>query len=122
MANRHRDPGKQQFWQQHLLDHSVSGLSIRAYCRQHHLSEPSFHSWRRTLAQRTPSPQARIPAPPKESSPAAPAFLPLRLIDDSAPSAPLELVLGGGRAIRVGPGFSADALRQLLAVLEQRPC
>jgi hypothetical protein len=36
----------------------------------------------------------------------------------------LELLLGNGRRLRVGPAFDAAALRRLLSVLEQedRPC
>jgi hypothetical protein len=32
-----------------------------------------------------------------------------------------EVVLRGGRTVRVGPGFDAATLRQLLAVLEEAP-
>jgi hypothetical protein len=48
-------------------------------------------------------------------------FVPLRVVE-SAPAA-LEVVLARGRVVRVPRGFDADALRQLLAVLdEERPC
>jgi hypothetical protein len=36
-------------------------------------------------------------------------------------SIPLELVLATGRVVRVPPGFDADTLRQLIAVLHNLP-
>jgi hypothetical protein len=39
----------------------------------------------------------------------------------AAPAPPLELRLPGGRVLRVRAGFDADALRQLLAILESTP-
>jgi hypothetical protein len=36
-------------------------------------------------------------------------------------SIPIELVVGGGRVVRVPPGFDADTLRNLLAILEELP-
>lgn len=34
----------------------------------------------------------------------------------------LEVEVAGGRLVRVRPGFDAELLRQLLAVLEEPPC
>jgi hypothetical protein len=34
----------------------------------------------------------------------------------------LELVLAGGRVLRVPPGFDPASLRQLLRLLEELPC
>ncbi len=50
MSSRKRpDVEKQQFWGLVLEEHTKSGLSVRAFCRQESLSEPSFYSWRRTI-------------------------------------------------------------------------
>ena len=59
-------------------------------------------------------------APPVPS----PAFLPVRLAEVAAPSpepagrAAIEVVLGGGRRVVVGPGFDAETLRRVVAALE----
>jgi hypothetical protein len=66
---------------------------------------------------------------PAEPSP-APAFLPVHFSEASAPTPPLtdraaiEVVLGGGRRVAVGPGFDEQTLRRVVAVLEResRPC
>jgi hypothetical protein len=85
-----------------------SGLSVRAFCRSHGLSEPSFYSWRRVLAQRAAAP---------------PAFVPVQVIAEAGPAdtggSGIELVLDGQRVLRIGPAFDAPTLRRLLAVLQE---
>jgi hypothetical protein len=53
-----------------------------------------------------------------------PAFVPVQVVADAArtQAGALEVVLTDGRMVRVAPGFDAATLRQLLAVLEGRPC
>jgi hypothetical protein len=96
-----------------------SGQSIRDFCADNKLAEPSFYSWRRTLAER----DQQHASGAKES----PAFVPLRVVAPAAPAlaaTSLEVVLQDGRAhaVRVPVGFEAASLRQLLAILEERPC
>ena len=52
------------------------------------------------------------------------AYVPVQVVADavSPQSSALEVVLTDGRTVRVAPGFDAATLRQLLAVLEGRPC
>jgi hypothetical protein len=45
----------------------------------------------------------------------------LGVLPATSNSPALELVLSSGRVIRVPPGFDAGTLRQLLAVLEEKP-
>ena len=54
----------------------------------------------------------------------AAAFVPVQVVADAVPAqaSALEVVLADGRTVRVAPGFDAATLRQLLAVLEGRPC
>lgn len=108
---RPRNPRKERQWRQWLKQWQHSGLSVRAFCAQHHLPEHRFYAWRRLLRDRT------VP------------FLPVRVLAEpereSQPSAgpPLEVVLANGRRLHVAAGFDADALRRLLAVLEEaRSC
>jgi len=39
-----------------------SGLSVRAFCEQQDLSQPSFYAWRRTLAERDAQAVTFVPA------------------------------------------------------------
>jgi hypothetical protein len=57
-----------------------------------------------------------------------PRFLPVAVLDPTAAShsqavyATIEVVLSGGSRIAVTPGFDAETLRRVVAVLEDRPC
>lgn len=103
-----RDLRKEQQWRQWIQQWQHSGLSVRAFCARHGVALPSFYAWRRTLQRRDAT-----------TSP----FLPVRVVADEAPAAVarVELVLPGGRCLRVPPGFDPATLRQLLAVLQEAP-
>jgi hypothetical protein len=82
------------------------------------LKEGSFHFWRRTITRRDQSVASVRP------SQHAPTFVPVRVTPTptAAAAAPLELVLGPGRVVRVSPGFDAATLHALLAALEEPAC
>jgi transposase len=111
-----RDPRKEQHWRQLLERWQRSGLSVRAFCRRHRLAEPTFYAWRRTLQQGGYlAPDAQAPDPV--------TFFPVHIQHDAIDPRPaVELVLAGGRCLRIPPGFDPAALRALLAVLEGPPC
>jgi hypothetical protein len=105
-----RDLRKEQQWRRWIRQWQQSGLSVRAFCARHHLSQPSFYAWRREIQQRDA---------------AAGTFVPVQFVPDDEPvsSSIFEVVLPGGPTLRVPPRFDAATLRQLLAVLEEvRPC
>lgn len=106
----HRDAAKEKFWRQTLRQFAAGGQSVRAFCAERGLSEPSFYAWRRTLAERDA-------AGMKVASPArpAPAFLPIRLTD--AANGRLEIVLAGGVRIRLRPPVDPATLAQVVATL-----
>src|SRR6266545_7256049 len=93
-----RDPRKEQRWRRWIHQWQRSGLTVRAFCDRHDLAEPSFYAWRRQLQQRAP---------------AAATFVPVQVVPDEEPTAarPFEVVLAGGRLLRVAPGFDAATLR-----------
>jgi transposase-like protein len=104
---RPRDPRKERQWRDWFDRWQRSGLSVRAFCERHHLAQPSFYAWRRKLQRR-----------------AAPAtFLPVQVVGDepTARAPALEVVLTNGRGLRIGAGFDPATLRQLLAILEEKP-
>ena len=106
---RARDEQKERQWRRWIGEWQASGLSVRAFCQRRSLTVASFYAWRRVLRQRA-----------AENA----AFVPVQVVADAVPTetSPLELVLTDGRTVRVAPGFDAATLRQLLAVLEGRPC
>jgi transposase-like protein len=105
-----RDTRKEQQWRRWIRQWQRSGLSVRAFCARHDLSQPSFYAWRREIQQRNA---------------AAGTFVPVQFVSDDEPvsSSIFEVVLPGGPTLRVPPGFDVATLRQLLAVLrEVRSC
>lgn len=121
-----RDRGKERFWRRMCRRWRRSGQSVRAFCAEHGLSEPSFYNWRQTIAERDQQAardhDKRRAGSSKSAGDPTPVFVPLRLIDAPAPAV-IEVVLERGRIVRVMRGFDAGTLRQLLAVLdEERPC
>ena len=100
------DPPKEQHWRRLIQLWKNSGLTVRVFCARHHVTQPSFYAWRRELQLRD-----------------ADTFVPVRVVSDGqpAPSTPIEIVLAGGRSVRVTSGFDPATLRQLLAVLQEAP-
>jgi transposase len=102
---------KEQFWRRMVRQWRSSGLSVRDFCAESEIAEPSFYAWRRTIAERDA---------------AAMHFVPVRVIPDEPPvatdsgsSSGLELVLPAGRRLRIGPDFDTATLQRLLLLLEE---
>ena len=101
-----RDSRKEQHWRRLIQLWKSSGLTVRAFCARHHITQPSFYAWRRELQQRD-----------------ATTFVPVQVATDDQPdsSTPIEILLAGGRSVRITPGFDPATLRQVLAVLQDVP-
>jgi len=130
MARRgaRRDRSKERFWRRLLRLWRRSGQTIREFCAEHEVSEPSFFAWRRMIAERDQqrrrrdNPNSRSSAQSLPKADEQPAFVPLRVVSTAADMA-FDVVLKSGRVVRVSAGFDAASLRRLLAVLEEeRPC
>src|SRR6267154_1939190 len=109
---RSYDPAKEHFWRQVLARRLASGLTIRAYCQTHGLSEQNFYRWQRVLADRPDRGSAQRRAPrtrlaPRSKGEPLPLFVPIDVDVASATRTALEVVLADGRVIRVQPGFDA---------------
>jgi transposase-like protein len=125
---KQRDRGKERLWRRLLQLWRRSGLTVRAFCAEHQINEPSFFAWRRTIADRDRQRAAARhdgAAADERPSTRRPTFVPLQIVPAPAanPARPFEVVLNDQRVVRVPAGFDPASLRQLLAVLqEQRPC
>ena len=141
----HPDVEKEQFWRLVLEEHQKSGLSVREFCRAESISEPSFYTWRRTLAKSDqigrPDPGRSDPTRPSSDPPTPVAdshppiaprprpklkqrretFLPVTVTDpikpSGAPCQTIEIVAPGGYTIRVPEACGSDMLKQVLAAL-----
>jgi hypothetical protein len=91
----------------------ASGRSLAAFADEHGLSRARLARWRERLQGK------RMPAP---------VFHPVRVVGErergaTAPTpAPLELVVEGGRRIRITAGFDAELLAELVRVVESWRC
>lgn len=47
-----RSAEKEAFWRMAMEEQRNSGLTIKAFCKQQGISQPSFYAWRRELKQR----------------------------------------------------------------------
>jgi transposase-like protein len=105
-----RDRRKERFWRRAVRQWRSSGLSIRDFCREEGLPEPNFYAWRSTIAKRDAQKVAFVPVQVVPEP-----VTPTRADEESAA---LELILAGGRRLRVGPGFDAATLQRLLPLVE----
>ena len=106
---RARDERKERQWRRWIGEWQTTGLSVRAFCERRGLTVASFYAWRRVLQRRAAEKAA---------------FVPVQVVADAVAdrASAVEVVLTDGRMVRVAPGFDTETLRQVLAVLEGRPC
>ena len=138
-GERRRDGAKESRWREVLGKFAASGLSVRAFCAQVRVSEPSFYAWRRELALRdreqlassTRSPSrssprrsstksTRVTSAARRRSPSAPMpFVPVLLTAESTASnaSCIEVTLPSGVLVRVPSGCDPATLQIVLAAL-----
>jgi hypothetical protein len=109
-----RSRQREEFWRRIVTRQPKSGLSIRAWCARHGVTEASFYAWRRTLARRgatVKNSPARLVA--VDVTGGANTFI---------GSASLQLVVNDFR-VEIGTGFDGETLRRLVGVLREAvPC
>ena len=104
------DTDQRQFWQMVLETFNSSGLSVRQFCQQEGLSEPSFYSWRKRLSK------------PQKSSvtkgqPQSDQFIQVSM--PTAKSGALELVLASGHKLRIPSDIDTTFLTGILSAVKQ---
>ena len=115
-------------WRKVLARWRKSGLSQAAFCREQGLSAETFTWWKRELGRRDAAKTGRRTA--KSRGPAsgsgAVGFAPVRVVgavgDVPVGHGGLEVVLAGGRRVRVGSGVGRELLAMVVSVLEGVPC
>lgn len=109
----------ERYWRRQVRRWGRSGLSQVDFCRRERLSVTSLRWWkwqigvrevRRTIAHRPEAPAG------------TPAFVPIRVVDSKTTAAGVEIVLRGGRAVRVQGDFDPAVLSKVIATLEAAPC
>ena len=122
MANRERNSNREKFWRDMLTRFKASGLSVRTFCQQEQLSEPSFYGWRQTIRLRDEHRDVALNQPLSSRSakrrrkPAA--FVPV-VVDQGSFSATagMSLELRGGRTLRLSDSISIERVTALIRAL-----
>jgi hypothetical protein len=109
-ARPSRDPNLERRWRDLIARWERSDLTVRDFCSDHRISEPSFYAWRRELATRDRE--------PRPATPPVPTFVPVRV----APPVGVEVVLPTGVVVRVPSGADPAAVARLVMALGTAPC
>jgi hypothetical protein len=100
-----RDGAKEAFWRRVIEGFDASRDTVRSWCAEQGVSEPSFYAWRRELAARDRTIQDRaVRLLPVEITPSEPTTIAIELSGGLRLSVPLE------------------HLHEVLEVLERRRC
>ena len=115
MKTGRQDVEKARRWRAIIHQAARSGLSNREFCRQRKLDESQFYWWQRKLAEHR--------RPPKASG-ADSAAASFALVSDEpgVADAGIELVLSGGRRLRIARGVDEQTLRLVLATIDAAAC
>jgi len=108
-------------WRRVLAAWRQSGVTQAAFCRREGISTATFYWWKRRLGG-----EGKGSACATRRAPHADRFVELRPAEAATAStgpAPLigpvyEVVLAGGRTIRVGERFDPETLSRLIAAVE----
>jgi hypothetical protein len=113
------DVEKRRYWQQTIGEAARSGVSIREFCRQRRLRESQFYWWQRRLKERR---EQRTRRNGQAMAGSKAASFALVSDDPAAGDAGIELLLGGGRRLRISKGVDQETLRTVLAAVEREGC
>ncbi len=121
-----RSQAKERIWRQRIERHRRSKQTVRDFCAQAGISEPSFYAWRSELARRdseTGQPARSKPKAPRRTASPTPRFLPVTIAGSPGAGIALhvEVVLPSGLLIRV-PAHDTAALRMVIELTEPRSC
>jgi hypothetical protein len=94
---------RRQLWRKLIAEQERSGLSVRAFSKQHRTSEHRFYQWRKRLAEQLPMKFALV-----ETNRSVPAGV-----------AAVEVILSSGERLRIAAGIDAATLRLVLSVLRE---
>ena len=122
MARLKQSVNKEASWRLLVEEQRRCGLSIRAFCREKAISEPSFYAWRKELQKR----DARRTADGGSNGRLIPVDVILPTCEHARPSsgdvkALLEICTPGGFTLRFGHDSTSETIARLLDVIARCP-
>ncbi len=116
MLSKKRSIDREAFWRSVFEEFSASGLSIRGFCKQRGVSEPSFFQWRKKLQVN------RIRRDENECKNGA--LIPVSVVDsvdgnisENGICPIIEIATPNGFTIRVPHNIDPGSLSRLLALV-----
>jgi transposase-like protein len=119
-----RSAEKSEFWKLVVAEWQESEISVREFCKNNGLSEPSFYYWRRELKKRENEADGgalqRVSKKPSKDIGQTPVFIPISLKPETGPQPEAQSdieVIVGQHSVRIQPGFDSETLSRVLAVI-----
>lgn len=111
MVARKRNLKRELFWRRMIQKQVCSGMAVAAWCLKRRLDPSSFYWWRRQLARR-------------DTQKKQVSFVPVHVTEDvpGNGSGEIEIVLAGGRRVRIHGRVDRRMLSDVLAVVESQAC
>ncbi len=91
-------------WRRLVSEQARSGKSVKAFCHEHGVCRPYFFVWKKRLQAGPPTKFLEVQVTER--------------VSNSSSDAGVEIRLKNGRSLMVRPGFDAEHVRALLAVVE----
>lgn len=109
--------GAEARWRALIEEYEASGETVGSFCARRGLARPTFYQWRRRL----------LPGADWQARAASRlGFVPVRVVGSraaaTADAGGVEVVLAGGRRLRLERGFDPAVLSSAMAVLEGAAC
>ena len=117
---RKQDGETETRWREILERQAGSGLSIRSFCAEEGIQEPSFYAWRKRLRLRKTKGARAVGQEARREKACgdnARLFVPLKLLDAAST---LEIVHPLGYRIHVTGDVDPVALRHVIETLDER--
>jgi hypothetical protein len=125
MARSTRLADRERFWRSMVKQQRQGGATIRAFCREQGISEPSFYAWRKELQRRDAERSAgagRVAAGESQGR-----LIPVEVVgerrtgegtpDGHQTQQPLEIATPGGFMLRFPQDTRPEIVSHLLAVI-----
>ena len=117
-----RDMVLERHWRDRMANWHSSGLTVRAFCHRHDLSEPTFHYWKRELQSRDgassrSSNRARLSDCATDGNRTRPVFVPVTVLPATVT---VEVRCPSGHVVRL-PATDSASLSNLFSALASLP-